>query len=655
MLLSRFWYFALATAVFAAMTAALLTQAAFNRQYDSDINDQLRRDRFEIELMLKMDARSRIDAIAPIAANGDIRSALRTASGRENGAAMPADVSQRLGQRLRDLNRQLEGVAGEIVFAVDKNGDIVAQVGGTNVPSGASLGAFPLVDRALSGYVRDDVWVYNGQAYRMAARPVIDSGQYVGAIVHGKGLDDELARRLSDRLDGATVAFFMRDRVIGRHMPAGEAARAEEIEAPLVQALTDERLQQGGRTDPVDLGGNSRAVYSLVTGGAAHAQVGYAVARPRHQLASSWQIFDLIAFDDVKALPLPVLIGVPALLFFLGMLFVWLERDRPYGRLKRHAARLASREIDRFTITDFGGGYRKVASSVNDAMDKLVEQVAATSPKRKAANLDEILAPAPQAGVKPAPFFGFAGQQAQEADADIPDVPPASPGPAARGPLAAPFGPGDAPQPYRPMAPPPPGPRPPGPPPAAPPGPRPPMPGAGFRAPAPPLPMPAGGPGASSPFPALAPAPGQAAGQRAEAPSMDGLGGSRGSARPGWAKGTLLGVGDPNAIASGSSGDGGFPEDDEAATMVAEVPRELLAAAHSADPDEGHFREVFERFVEAKKECGEPVVGLTYEKMSQTLRKNRDQIVSRHGARTVRFTVYVKDGKAALKATPIKE
>ena len=39
----------------------------------------------------------------------------------------------------------------------------------------------------------------------------------------------------------------------------------------------------------------------------------------------------------------------------------------------------------------------------------------------------------------------------------------------------------------------------------------------------------------------------------------------------------------------------------------------------------------------------------------QTLRKNRDTLIQRHGAKRVKFSVYVKDGKAALKANPIKD
>ena len=106
-----------------------------------------------------------------------------------------------------------------------------------------------------------------------------------------------------------------------------------------------------------------------------------------------------------------------------------------------------------------------------------------------------------------------------------------------------------------------------------------------------------------------------------------------------------------------------FPEEEgpSDATMVAHVPEELLAAASGQSEsakqeaaEERHFREIFDQFFATKKQQGESVEGLTYPKFAQTLRKNKDQIVSRHGVREVRFSVYVKDGKAAIKATPVR-
>ena len=72
------------------------------------------------------------------------------------------------------------------------------------------------------------------------------------------------------------------------------------------------------------------------------------------------------------------------------------------------------------------------------------------------------------------------------------------------------------------------------------------------------------------------------------------------------------------------------------------------------EEDEAHVREVFEQFVATKRECGESVTGLTIEKFSQRLRDNRAALMTKHDCRTVRFSVYVKDGKASLRATPIK-
>jgi hypothetical protein len=99
-------------------------------------------------------------------------------------------------------------------------------------------------------------------------------------------------------------------------------------------------------------------------------------------------------------------------------------------------------------------------------------------------------------------------------------------------------------------------------------------------------------------------------------------------------------------------------EDFGEATVVAEVPDALIRATarneSSAIDEAVHYREIFEQFVDTKKKCGEPTANLTYEKFVTKLEANREQIASRYACRSVRFQVYVKDGKAALKATPVK-
>ena len=43
------------------------------------------------------------------------------------------------------------------------------------------------------------------------------------------------------------------------------------------------------------------------------------------------------------------------------------------------------------------------------------------------------------------------------------------------------------------------------------------------------------------------------------------------------------------------------------------------------------------------------------EKFVEKLRKNQDELMAKPGTVGVKFSVYVKDGKAALKATPVKD
>jgi hypothetical protein len=89
--------------------------------------------------------------------------------------------------------------------------------------------------------------------------------------------------------------------------------------------------------------------------------------------------------------------------------------------------------------------------------------------------------------------------------------------------------------------------------------------------------------------------------------------------------------------------------------MVGQVPADVLAAASGDKDGSEEWHSVYDDFIRKKRECGEPTDGLTFEKFAQTLKKNRDALIQRHGCKRVRFAVYVKEGRASLKATPIKD
>jgi hypothetical protein len=78
-----------------------------------------------------------------------------------------------------------------------------------------------------------------------------------------------------------------------------------------------------------------------------------------------------------------------------------------------------------------------------------------------------------------------------------------------------------------------------------------------------------------------------------------------------------------------------------------------LGAAAEDDPDEAHFRDTFEKFMAMRAETGEKG-SLSYEKFAAKLRQNREQLLARGTARAVRFSVYKKDGRAAIKASAVR-
>jgi hypothetical protein len=94
------------------------------------------------------------------------------------------------------------------------------------------------------------------------------------------------------------------------------------------------------------------------------------------------------------------------------------------------------------------------------------------------------------------------------------------------------------------------------------------------------------------------------------------------------------------------------PDAEAALSTPSAAGLDQWGAGHSEDDE---WQAVYREFVSLKQQCGENVDGFTFEKFEQTLRKNRDTLMTRHGAKKVKFSVYVKEGKAALKASPLKD
>jgi hypothetical protein len=61
------------------------------------------------------------------------------------------------------------------------------------------------------------------------------------------------------------------------------------------------------------------------------------------------------------------------------------------------------------------------------------------------------------------------------------------------------------------------------------------------------------------------------------------------------------------------------------------------------------MRQIYAKYVEAKRSANESTAGVTYEKLAETLRAQASRLKATHPAKSVDYDVVIKDGKALLK------
>jgi hypothetical protein len=620
MILSRVWYVILSIVTAGALYVVFLAVGQYDRRNTVAMNEELASDSQIVGWALQIDARHRLDALLVGAVDKGVQDALSSADGKD-----------RIPQSSKDGARKaLAAVADKLpadfkedaLFAVDRDGRVVAQVGydAANAFDDMELGGYAAVFDALHGFLRDDTWVLGGKMYRVVARPVeFDVTQPpAGAIVGLKGIDNAFAQDLAKRTR-VNVAFYANgQRVSFAQQPDFEPSAMDQVGAKLAQLGADKGYTDTGHSDVYPLSDTTGALFARLYGEAWDLGAGYAVARA-HAIVGSPMGFVSGADDKDKANVNWLLLAI-ALLggAAVGIAFTVLEYTLPLREVARQAAEMKRGGIDFFQLPRLGRAYRGIAQDVNGGIERVGEKGGGAT--RRPADLEQIIGPVPAQPAMSA--FALPGQVADNGARTTGSVPGASMPRPPSGPGSGPLFPQpgqSAPQMGGLGAPPP-----------APPG--------GIPTPmAPPqMPVGAGGP-PPRPQPAV---PGAT---------------SKLAATGGRPAAVLPGGPPPPPPPPHPPGD---ESEDEEATMVAAIPAEVLAAAtgeHRATEDTQEWLSVYEDFIRTKKQCGEPTDGLTFEKFQHTLKKNRDALMQRHGCKRVRFSVYVKEGRASLKATPVKE
>jgi hypothetical protein len=613
MLLSRFWYVILSILVGLCLYVVFLAYGQYNRRLAFAQNEELASDSQVVGWALQIDARRRLDFMLFGSVDPGVRGALKQANGAE-----------KVPPKARDEGRKaLQGVAEKIpaefrsdaLFAVDRDGRVVASVG-FDTKEEFELGGYAAVFDALHGYLRDDTWVLGGKIYRVVARPVEDDATQppIGAVVGMKGVDPKFAQDLAKRTR-TNIAFFANGtRVASAASQEGFEESQLELITPDLAKLPEDPKFKTGRSDLRPIGEKVSAIYARLVGESWDLGAGYAVVRTREAISGPMGFVTGADETDRKNAKIWLIVLCILAGSALGIGLSFLEHSMPLSELVKQAQKLRKGELDYLQVPRFRGAYRAIAQDVNSGIERVVEKGGGAT--RKPADLESILGPTPAQPAMSAFSFPMPGQEAPAAAVSRPGASgPRLPGP-------PPPGPGSRPHiavPGAPPGPPPPGARPPVPAAGAPPG---------FSAP---LGAPLQGTGATQPLamqptaPAPFPPPGPGG------PSLQ---------RPPTG-GAPLDLSRPQG------------EEDEA-TVVGQAPAEVLAAAGSGDGSK-EWLGVYDDFIRTKKECGESVEGLTFEKFQQTLKKNRDALMQRHGCKRVKFSVYVKEGRASLKATPVRE
>jgi hypothetical protein len=622
--LLRAWVILLTLVAALAAAFAVLAPQMLTRDLDREIDARLERTHHAASLLLRVNARKWIDTSAQVASDAVLVESLNEATRGPSDLAM---VHKTVQDRLRYFNERMKV---DLVAATDARGRVIARVGLDAAAYKDSIEGYPLVADALRGQRGDDTWPIGGRLYRVAASPVILRDHYVGAVVIGQEATTELAESMKAVL-GADVALMLRGRVIAS---TGNLPILDKL--PVASAAHAAELARGARSAPLSIDGWA-VILGAFVGEAADHQALFALCTPRQAVGSLPALAASVLRADPASLPWRSLVPIAAamlLCLVIGSILVSAVAGRPLDKLVHHVQALARGELQRLPEAEHRGRAGVLARALNSTIERIAGRARAEA-RASAPTAPPLVDPA-----RPAPRL---------------TTPPGSPASIQVTPLP-----------------------PPAPPPAA------------FAAtvmsPAVPLPALPGNlepiasveaamptsefedrqtrardwPGAAASIPSsaqrglftqsLTPLPPPIVPPQGEmtgsimAPAVD-------ATAPNEVEPEGESPSSQRRTARAIPTARGFEEQ----TSV-ESPSEalLLAAAHGTDEEiEADYRRVFEEFIATRQKCGEALEGVTLDKFIEKLRQNRAQLIQRYGCASVRFQVYVKDGRTALKATPV--
>lgn len=688
---SRIWLILLALALAAAVGATMLVGKPDQRQLGQLHQRNIDQVQLNTDLVLQLEARRWIDATGTMATDSALIQAMQQTA---RGADEVTLTSGRVRQRLLSLRDRMDAnTRPSLLIAVDGLGKQIARVGPGDTkfrPGVDGLAGYPVIEDALRGYRRDDSWNIEGKLYFVSASPIIAPGlrRYVGALLIGREVNDAYAKTLKGKIgsrEPTDIAFYLRGKMV-----ASTVSSTSLHTLPTRYAKMKKQIAKNSRSAPILLGDDEDNPHHLVVfaplpGEASLHNTFYAVVAKPRQFRSPLAALKAVSRSDLSLSRFPWLVvgGLFLGLVVFGLLLVAVEWGRPTRHLRSEVQDVASGLAARVDEVRYSGRLHAIARHINEALlrntrttttpgrdvnevlgnedsyltrpalrlddnvpndgnlthlDGVVERTAEPvvvidSPAKRSSFPPPVLPPAfDNLDLEKAPTR--AENLAFATNPNIPLLSPIDLASTPRRPLPRAEQPDDDDD---------------------------------TLALDPPLPEPrfSGGrpstaedddtelPAGVEPMPIL------------ETPSSidDLLSPLTDDLMP-------RDTADKDASMSETKGrlksiSGRVTSDSLAEAAAAALKAAERAAPSKSDSGSGadddeplldeYLKQVFDEFVSIKQQCGESVKELTFEKFAGKLLKNRADLIERFSCRRVRFSVYIKDGKAAIKATPVME
>ncbi len=353
--LSKLWLFVVTLVGGLLMLALLVLLPELQRVRREDQTAGLELAQRTATLLLAEQAQRLVAAATQLASDAVVQTTLEE-MGR--GQAELAVLHSTAQLKLQRLSRD-KALGASFLLATDARGRVLARVGQDEAVYRDSLEGWPLVSDALRGYRLDDLWLWQGTLYRVAAAPVVSPARdrYVGALLVAQVVGNDLAQLLA-KVSSLDAVFLGAGQVVGASLPHEQIAAAELV-----------KLRADGPPDRITVWpGRGEPVAFVELPGTAASQGAALVLIGRSTAGTS--VWELARAAAARGLPAPLLVGLIAAMAVIFAVGLWLLRTEVEAPIERLVMALRRAETTAGTLPEgrFRGPLRPLVRSLNAAL-----------------------------------------------------------------------------------------------------------------------------------------------------------------------------------------------------------------------------------------------------------------------------------------------